>query len=135
MSGTRINSVFMLAAAVGLCIFTSAFASGRVAHPSKADSVLASQAKITKKAATAVALAKVPGGVVKSSELEREHGKLIYSFDIAVPGKSGIEEVQISAIDGTVVSVSHEDAKAERREAQKDKSEAMRDSARAKKHT
>jgi hypothetical protein len=30
--------------------------------------------------------------------LEREHGKLIYSFDIRVPGKPGIEEVQVSAI-------------------------------------
>ena len=96
-----------------------------VHHRSSAnsDSALAAQAKITKEAATKIALAKVPGGAVKSVELEREHGKLIYSFDITVAGKSGVDEVQVSAIDGSVVSVVHENAKAEKKEAQAENNE------------
>jgi uncharacterized membrane protein YkoI len=77
---------------------------------------LAKQAKITLAAARATALAKVPGGAVKSEELEREHGKLIYSFDIQVPGKSGVEEVNVNAITGKVVNKKHESAKTESRE-------------------
>ena len=82
---------------------------------------LAKQAKITLAAARATALAKVPNGEVKSEELEREHGKLIYSFDIQVPGKSGVEEVQVSALNGKVLSTKHESA---RKEAKEEKKEA-----------
>jgi len=54
---------------------------------------------------------------VKSEELEREHGKLIYSYDITVPGKTGIDEVNVNAIDGTVVAKQHETPKSEKKEA------------------
>lgn len=81
---------------------------------------LAREAKISLKAARATALAKLPHGVVRSEELEREHGKLIYSFDIAVPGRSGIQEVNVSAIDGKVLGVHHETAKDEKKEAAKE---------------
>lgn len=77
-------------------------------------------ARITMQAARAKALATVPHGRIKSAELEREHGRLIYSFDIAVPGRAGIEEVQISAIDGKLVSLQHETPAKERREARAD---------------
>jgi len=81
------------------------------------------KAKISMRTARATALAQVPGGKIKAAELEREKGKLIYSFDIRVPGKSGIEEVQIDATDGSVVSVVHETAKKERQEARQEKVE------------
>lgn len=81
---------------------------------------LAKQAKITLEAARATALAKVPHGEVRSEELEKEHGKLIYSFDIAVPGKSGIQEVNVNAITGKVIGVHHESAKDEKKEAAKE---------------
>ncbi|HEY0513946.1 MAG TPA: PepSY domain-containing protein [Thermoanaerobaculia bacterium] len=81
---------------------------------------LAKQAKISLDTARATALAKVPNGQVRSEELEKEHGKLIYSFDIAVPGKSGIEEVNVNAITGKVVNKHHESAASERREAAKE---------------
>jgi uncharacterized membrane protein YkoI len=81
---------------------------------------LARQAKVSLEAARATALAKVPHGEVRSEELEREHGKLIYSFDIAVPGKSGIEEVNVSAISGKVLAKHHETAKDESKEAAKE---------------
>ena len=67
-------------------------------------------AKITPAAATATALAKVPGGTVQSAEIEKEDGKLVYSFDIKVAGKSGIEEVLVDAMTGAVVGVEHDDA-------------------------
>lgn len=78
-------------------------------------------AKISMKRARATALAKVPGGKVRAEELEREHGRLIYSFDIKAPGKSGIEEVQVDAIHGGIVSMTHETPKAERKEARQEK--------------
>ena len=84
----------------------------------------ATDAKVTMKAARATALARVPGGKVQAVELEREHGKLVYSFDIRVPGKSGVEEVQVDAMKGDVVSQVHETAKAERKEARAEKTEA-----------
>jgi uncharacterized membrane protein YkoI len=69
---------------------------------------LKAEAKVTEKAARATALAQVPGGKVTKHELERENGKLLYSYDIATKGKTGIDEVQIDAVTGTVLSNKHE---------------------------
>ena len=85
---------------------------------------LASQTKISKDSAQKVALGQVAAGsTVKSSELEKEKGKLIYSFDITVPGQAGVEELNISAIDGSVVAHEHETAKKEAGEAKAEKAE------------
>jgi uncharacterized membrane protein YkoI len=83
----------------------------------ESQAMLQKEAKISEETARATALKEVPNGTVKSSELEREHGKLIYSYDITVAGKSGIEEVNVNAIDGSVVARSHEGAVAEKKEA------------------
>src|ERR671929_206596 len=64
---------------------------------------LQKEAKISESDARATALKEVPNGTVKSEELEREKGKLIYSYDITVPGKTGIEEVNVNAMTGSVV--------------------------------
>lgn len=66
------------------------------------------------------ALALVPHGRVVSAELEREHGRRIYSFDIRKGGRSGIEEVQIDAYSGKLVSHVHETPADERREKRAD---------------
>ena len=87
---------------------------------------LAKKAKVSLDTARTTALAKVPNGTVRSEELEKEHGKLIYSFDIAVPGKSGIEEVNVNAITGKVVNKHHESAASERKEAAKEHSHSHR---------
>ena len=84
---------------------------------------LQKEAKIAEADARATALKEVPNGSVKSVELEREKGKLIYSYDITVPGKSGVEEVNINAIDGSVVGKMHESAKTERKEAKQESKE------------
>ena len=81
---------------------------------------LASQARITKEQAKQIALRRAPGSV-ESGELEREHGKLVYSFDIR-NSKGTIDEVQVSAITGRVVRVEHEtkaQEKAEKRQEEK----------------
>jgi uncharacterized membrane protein YkoI len=78
------------------------------------------EAKIPEATARATALAEVPNGTVKSSELEREHGKLIYSYDISVPGKRRGEEIAVNAIDGSIVAREHETAAMEKREAAKE---------------
>jgi len=77
---------------------------------------LQAEAKITKADAEQTALAKVPGGAVKEGELEKEHGKLIWSFDIATPDSKDITEVQVDAITGAVVSVAKESAADEAKE-------------------
>lgn len=81
------------------------------------------QARITPEVATATALAKVPNGKVQAAEIEMEKKKLIYSFDIKVAGKSGIEEVAIDAMTGAVIGVEHETPADEAKEAKADKAD------------
>ena len=97
----------------------------RHATAKKADTQasLQKEAKISEATARATALKEVPNGTVKSSELEREGGKLIYSYDITVAGKTGIDEVNVNAIDGTIVAKQHETPKAEKAEAVKEAKE------------
>jgi hypothetical protein len=99
---------------------TVASAVAAPAVKSKVPADLAAKAKISLDAARTTALTKVPKGQVQSEELEEENGKLLYSFDIKVPGRSGIEEVEIDALDGSVINVDHETAAAEKAEAAKD---------------
>jgi uncharacterized membrane protein YkoI len=69
---------------------------------------LAAQAKVAEDSAVARALARVPDGQVEELVLEREGGRLIYSLDIKVPGKPGIDEVHVDALNGRVLRVEHE---------------------------
>jgi uncharacterized membrane protein YkoI len=81
---------------------------------------LLAQAKISVDSARAIARHRIPGGVIQSSELEREGGKLVYSFDLKVAGKKGTEEVLVDAITGRIVGVEHENAAAEAAEERAD---------------
>jgi Peptidase propeptide and YPEB domain len=95
-------------------------------HPKKGASKaeLKSLAKVSEEDArkTALASLKDPSkGTVKEAELESEHGCLVYSFDIQVAGANGIQEVQVDAGDGKVLSSEHESPKAEAAEKAKDK--------------
>jgi hypothetical protein len=67
------------------------------------------QAKIGADQARETALRAVPGKV-KESDLETEHGRLIYSFEIKRPGQRGITEVNVSAMDGSIVNIHREHA-------------------------
>ncbi len=88
---------------------------------------LQSQAKITRAAAEKTALTKAPGGTIKDGELEKEKGRLIWSFDISTPGSRDITEVAVDAITGAVVSVDKEtpaqQAKEKAEDAQREKNE------------
>jgi uncharacterized membrane protein YkoI len=72
--------------------------------------------KISMQAARASAMRIVHQGSVRSAELETEHGRLLYSFDIELPNRRGVEEVQISAIDGRLLSRKHESPAKEKAE-------------------
>jgi uncharacterized membrane protein YkoI len=68
----------------------------------------ATKPKITMEQARSIALKRAPGKV-KTEELEKEHGKLIYSFDIATSANA-ITEVNVDALNGKIVAVQHENA-------------------------
>jgi hypothetical protein len=78
--------------------------------------------KITMEQARATALSKVPGEV-KSAELEKEHGKLVYSFDVET--KAGIREIQVDAYTGVIVADHVESAAAEAKEAAQENKKVM----------
>jgi uncharacterized membrane protein YkoI len=71
-------------------------------------STLQSHAKISKSAAEKIALSKVQTGTIQSAELEKEHGKWIWSFDVSTPSTKDITEVQVDARNGRIVSVQTE---------------------------
>jgi uncharacterized membrane protein YkoI len=81
---------------------------------------LQKEAKMKMADARVLARKTVPGGKIASGEIEREGGKLIYSFDMKVAGKSGIDEVNIDAMTGKLISNLHETPKDEKAEAKAD---------------
>jgi len=101
---------------LGLLLAGSAVATGSLAAQAPATPAyrrevpanLLPQTAITEDSARAVALARVPKSTVRALELEREHGHLIWSFDLVVAEKPGIEEVNVDALTGKIVSVEHE---------------------------
>ena len=86
----------------------------------KGDPKLKAEAKVSEADAIATAEKVVPNGKIESAEIEREGGKLVYSFDVKAPHKSGVEEVQVDAATGSVVKKEHESAKAEKAEMKKE---------------
>lgn len=98
--------------------------SAQSSKPMKEDKPgLLAKAKITPDSARGTALARVKGGTIREEGIEEEGGKLVYSFDIAVAGKTGIEEVQVDAASGKIVSVEHETPADQAAESAKDAKE------------
>jgi uncharacterized membrane protein YkoI len=89
------------------------------AEPSGAE--LTKQAKITKAEAEQIALAKVSRGTVKSAEIEKEKGHLVWSFDIAQPGTRDITEILVDAKTGKIISNQIETPSEQAKEAATDK--------------
>lgn len=85
---------------------------------------LMAKAKVSKADAQATALAKVPNGTVKEGELEKEHGKLIWSFDITTPESKDIKEVAVDAMTGDVIAVDTETPADQAKEAAEDAAKA-----------
>jgi hypothetical protein len=101
-----------------------AFTCSAVSAAEAPDPALQAQAKVTEAEAQHTALAKVRHGKIKDGELEMEHGKLVWSFDIAKPKTSSITEIQVSAITGKIVSTKIETVKDQARELKADRKEA-----------
>lgn len=94
-------------------------------HPPKGASAeaLAKLALIKEADARQIALTAVKAdkdAVVKSSELEAEGGCLVWSYDIKLAGKRGVEEVMVDAGNGQVLSQSHESPAKEQAEQKAD---------------
>jgi hypothetical protein len=79
---------------------------------------LSKEAKITMEQAQKTALAK-EAGKIQSKEIEREKGKLIYSFDVKMA--DGVHEVNVDAMTGEVVEDTVESAAVEAKEKAADK--------------
>jgi hypothetical protein len=107
-------------AGLGLCLTVVACNRQSGAPIKEETAALSDSARIDTATARATALRKVPGGKIVKEELEQENGRLIYSFDIKKGAATGVEEVQVDARDGSVVSVEHEDAAKEASEAKKE---------------
>jgi hypothetical protein len=90
------------------------------------DKDLPALAKISRSAAEKTALDSIRADSKKvdDGELEVEHGCLIYSFDIKVTGKSGIEEIAVDAGTGKIIDRDHETPKKEAAETAADKAAA-----------
>ena len=82
---------------------------------------LLAKAKVKEADAAHTAQAKYPTARIQAVELENENGNLIYSYELKVPGHSGIEEVNVNAKTGAVVNTEHEGPNAEANEARQEK--------------
>ena len=103
--------------AIGLCV--AAGAQTQTPKKSKIPAALKKDAKVSVEEVRATALKKVPGEI-QEEELEKENGKLVYSFDIRATGQKDITEVQVSAMDGSIVSVEKENPAGEAEEKKQD---------------
>ena len=99
---------------VGLAVAVAIVAGCETEQKEQAE--LQAQAKVSKEQAQQTALAKAPGGTIKEGELEKEKGKLIWSFDIATPGTKDITEVHVDAVTGEVLGMEKETPKDEAKE-------------------
>lgn len=85
------------------------------------------EATVSKADAQQAALAKVPNGTVKEGELEKEDGKLVWSFDITTPDSKDIMEVEVDARTGAVLDVDKESPADQAKEAAEDAAKAKQD--------
>jgi len=109
---TRITAILTVVT-LGCAVAASAQTTYKKDIPAK----LAKDAKVDEATAAAMAKARMPNATIRSVELEREHGRLIYSYDMTIAGKSGVEEVNVDAVTGKVIGAEHETAADEKTEA------------------
>jgi hypothetical protein len=122
MKEIRRVAMFCAAAVLAIAAVPGMAAPGCSIRPPKgaSDTELQSMAKVSRSQAEQHARERLKskGSVSTSSaELEAENGCLIWSFDMKVEGRSGVEEVAVDAGNGKVLSVHHESARAEATEA------------------
>jgi hypothetical protein len=113
---------FLIVAAIFCFASTSVSAQEKVKKPS---TKLAKRAKITMAQARETAQNAVAGGKIEEAELEKENGKLVYSFDIRNE-KGTITEVQVDAVSGAIVSTEEESKADEAKEKREDAKQAKK---------
>lgn len=99
---------------IAAALFALAFGVGAVTANAQTKKIGMAKAK-------AIAL-KRASGKIQSSELEKENGKTIYSFDIRNP-KGAITEVNVDAYSGKIIAVDEENPKKEAAEKKREKRE------------
>lgn len=115
----KIKTIVGLALALGmLAVGLSACVSEK-----QKEARLEAAAKVSKAEAEKIALAKVPGGTIKEGEIEKEKGKVIWSFDIATPGSANLTEVQVDANTGAIVAIETETPSDQKKEKDEEKEE------------
>jgi uncharacterized membrane protein YkoI len=93
---------------------------GEAKNKEDSQAKLMAEAKISKETAGQTALAKVPNGTIKDSELEKENGKLQWSVEVAAPGSKDITEVNVDAVNGHVIFTGKETPEKESKEKDND---------------
>ena len=129
MKGTMMHQLVMLILLLGpLSVSAAALrCSIRPAHETPA-SALPSLVTVSPADAQQAALARItaPSPQVAHGALEIEHGCLVYSFDIRIAGKRGVEEILVDAGTGTILSHTHESPQEEAAEQAKDKASSQK---------
>lgn len=95
---------FLRPAVLVVTLFALAISSGLASDNSEAKN----PSKITKAKAERIALAKMPGGRVRSAELETARGRHFWSVYIGKPGSKNTKEIRVDAISGQVLAVQTE---------------------------
>lgn len=90
-------------------------------HEETKQAKLTAEAKVSRADAEKIALAKVPNGTIKEGEIEKEHGKLIWSFDLTTPETADLTEVNVDAMTGEVMAIEKESAQSESKQSAKEK--------------
>src|SRR6266478_148761 len=100
----------VLSALLGLALAAALPASGSLPIKIKENKPgLMSKAVFPVEKAFKLAQQQFPAGTISEGEIEEENGKLIYSFDVLVPGKTGNDEVNIDAVTGELIAAGHEE--------------------------
>lgn len=119
-NNTNMKIKHIICSAVTIGLLVGGLTACRTEMEEGKEAKLEAQAKVTKAEAQKIALDKVPGGTIKEGELEKEKGKLLWSFDVASPGTKDITEVQVDALTGQVLDVSKETVADQRKEKKED---------------
>jgi hypothetical protein len=114
----RMKKKLLLCSAIVLVLAGSSLVG--CASEAQEQAALAAQAKVSQDAAAKTALAQVPGGTVREAELEKEDGKLIWSFDVVTPDSKDTTEVNIDAVTGSLVNIEKDGDKDNDKDGDKD---------------
>ena len=120
-SNTTMNIKHIIGITLTAVALAGCSTESRESHKEAKQAKLMAEAKVSKADAQATAMSRVPNGTIKEAELEKEHGKLIWSFDVSTPNTMDVTEVNVDAMTGAVVSMEHEKAEDEAKEAKSEK--------------